>query len=161
LAADVVVVNHHLFFADLAVRKSGMAELLPTVQVVVFDEAHQLNETGVQFLGQQLGTAQLLDFARDLLSSGLLHARGWCDWQQLAADLEHATRDWRMLVGRQPAAAKLRWLNEAPETLHEPSWQESMAAVANACSQASLALAQVSEAGPELSRLTTRALSLT
>ena len=161
LAADVVVVNHHLFFADLAVRESGMAELLPTVQVVVFDEAHQLNETGVQFLGQQLGTAQLLDFARDLLSSGLLHARGWCDWQQLAADLEHATRDWRMLVGRQPATAKLRWLNEAPETLHEPSWQESMAAVANACSQASLALAQVSEAGPELSRLTTRALSLT
>src|SRR3954463_14245443 len=57
LGADVVVINHHLFFADLAVRESGMAELLPTVRVAIFDEAHQLNETGVQFLGAQLGTS--------------------------------------------------------------------------------------------------------
>ncbi|MEN9689008.1 MAG: putative ATP-dependent helicase, partial [Pseudomonadota bacterium] len=61
MAADVVVINHHLFFADMAVRESGMAELLPTVRVVIFDEAHQLNETGIQFLGKQLGTGQLLD----------------------------------------------------------------------------------------------------
>src|SRR5437868_14811890 len=67
LAADVVVINHHLFFADLAVRESGMAELLPTVRVAIFDEAHQLNETGVQFLGANLTTGQLLDFSRDLL----------------------------------------------------------------------------------------------
>jgi ATP-dependent DNA helicase DinG len=156
-----VVVNHHLFFADLAVRESGVAELLPTVNTVIFDEAHQLNETGVLFLGHQLGTAQLLDFSRDLLGLGVLHARGWCDWQQLASDLEHATLDWRMLVGRQPTATKLRWLSQAPETLHEASWQEAMAAVANACGKASLALAQVSEAEPELSRLATRALAFT
>jgi ATP-dependent DNA helicase DinG len=161
LAADIVVVNHHLFFADLAVRESGVAELLPTVNTVIFDEAHQLNETGVLFLGHQLGTAQLLDFSRDLLGLGVLHARGWCDWQQLASDLEHATLDWRMLVGRQPTATKLRWLSQAPETLHEASWQEAMAAVANACGKASLALAQVSEAEPELSRLATRALAFT
>ena len=161
LAADIVVVNHHLFFADLAVRESGVAELLPTVNTVIFDEAHQLNETGVLFLGHQLGTAQLLDFSRDLLGLGMLHARGWCDWQQLASDLEHATLDWRMLVGRQPTATKLRWLSQAPETLHEASWQEAMAAVANACGKASLALAQVSEAEPELSRLGTRALAFT
>ncbi len=51
MGADVVVVNHHLFFADMAVRESGMAELLPSVRTVIFDEAHQINETGVQFLG--------------------------------------------------------------------------------------------------------------
>ena len=51
MAADLVVVNHHLFFADLALRDSGVAELLPTVDVAVFDEAHQLVEAGVQFLG--------------------------------------------------------------------------------------------------------------
>ena len=83
LAADVVVINHHLFFADLAVRESGMAELLPSVRVVVFDEAHQLNEIGVQFLGTQLGTGQALDFARDVMASGLQHARGLVDWNQL------------------------------------------------------------------------------
>ena len=54
LAADLVVVNHHLFFADQAIRESGMAELLPSVGVAIFDEAHQLNEIGVLFLGTQL-----------------------------------------------------------------------------------------------------------
>src|SRR6218665_2872769 len=76
LAADMVVINHHLFFADGALRESGLAPLLPTVRVVVFDEAHQINETGVQFLGAQLSTGQLLDFGRDLLMAGLRHARG-------------------------------------------------------------------------------------
>ena len=61
--------TYHLFFADVAVRESGVAELLPSVRVVVFDEAHQLNETGVQFLGQQLTTGQLLDYVRDVLES--------------------------------------------------------------------------------------------
>ncbi len=51
MQADLVVINHHLFFADLALRDTGMAELLPTVDAAVFDEAHQLVETGVQFLG--------------------------------------------------------------------------------------------------------------
>ncbi len=55
MAADLVVVNHHLFFADMALRDSGVAELLPTVDAAVFDEAHQLVEAGVQFLGRTLG----------------------------------------------------------------------------------------------------------
>jgi ATP-dependent DNA helicase DinG len=49
MAADVVVINHHLFFADLAVRESGVAELLPSVRIAIFDEAHQLNETACSF----------------------------------------------------------------------------------------------------------------
>lgn len=75
LAADVVVINHHLFFADLMIRETGMAELLPTAHTVIFDEAHQLNHTGVQFLGSQLSSGHLLEFARDLLAGGLQHAR--------------------------------------------------------------------------------------
>ena len=69
MAADVVVVNHHLFFADMALRDSGVAELLPSVDAAVFDEAHQLVEAGVQFLGTTLGSAQAIDFARDLLAT--------------------------------------------------------------------------------------------
>ncbi len=80
-----MVINHHLFFADLAVRESGMAELLPTVRVAIFDEAHQLNETGVQFLGAHLSTGQLLDFGRDMLAAGLQLARGLVDWQQVVS----------------------------------------------------------------------------
>ena len=76
MAADVVVVNHHLFFADMALRDSGVAELLPSVDIALFDEAHQLSEAGVQFLGTTLGTSQVIDFARDLLAAGLQQARG-------------------------------------------------------------------------------------
>ena len=96
MAADLVVVNHHLFFADLALRDTGVAELLPTVDAAVFDEAHQLVETGVQFLGAQLGTSQLIDFARDLLAVGLTQARGLRPWPDLAAACEHAARDLRL-----------------------------------------------------------------
>ena len=96
MAADVVVVNHHLFFADMALRDSGVAELLPSVEVAVFDEAHQLAEAGVQFLGTTLGTGQVIDFARDLLAAGLQQARGLAPWQELAAACDRAARDLRM-----------------------------------------------------------------
>ena len=108
LAADVVVINHHLFFADLAIRESGMAELLPAARAVVFDEAHQLNETGIQFLGRQLGHRQLQDFARDLLAAGLQHARGLQDWSALAGGLENALRDLRLAAGSPPALERSR-----------------------------------------------------
>ncbi len=155
LAADVVVVNHHLFFADLAVRESGMAELLPTVQTVIFDEAHQLNETGVQFLGQQLATGQLLDFARDLLLCGLRHARGLLDWPTLAADTEFAARELRRVVGSN-SAAKLRWVRAAPEQVNEELWVEALRVLEAACQRVAEALATLDEMAPELARLTER-----
>src|SRR4051794_32371397 len=96
MAADVVVVNHHLFFADMALRDSGVAELLPTVDLALFDEAHQLSEAGVPFLGATLGTSQILDFARDLLAMGLQQARGLRSWSDLAAGCEQAARELRM-----------------------------------------------------------------
>ena len=65
LAADVVVVNHHLFFADLALRDEGMAELLPACNTVIFDEAHQLPETARLFFGETVSTTQLMELARD------------------------------------------------------------------------------------------------
>ena len=71
MAADLVVINHHLFFADMALRDTGVAELLPSVELAIFDEAHQLGEAGVNFLGTLLGSGVLLDFARDLLGQGL------------------------------------------------------------------------------------------
>ena len=101
MAADLVVVNHHLFFADLALRDSGVAELLPSVEVAVFDEAHQLGEAGVQFLGTILGSSQLIDFARDMLAVGLQQARGLLPWPELASACDRSARDLRLAaVGR-------------------------------------------------------------
>jgi len=160
LAADVVVINHHLFFADLAVRESGMAELLPTARVVVFDEAHQLNETGVQFLGRQVGTGQVLDFTRDLLGAGLQFARGLVDWQQLAAATERAARELRLVVGRAPPGSRLRWSGAAPEGVPEDGWREALQALETALDQAAEGLATVSEIAPDFVRLHERAALL-
>ncbi len=160
LAADVVVINHHLFFADLAVRESGMAELLPTVRTVIFDEAHQLNETGLQFLGRQLSSGQLIDFARDLLAVGLQHARGLVDWQQTAAQVERAARDLRMLAGRLPPGSRLRWADAAPDTMSPDAWQQAMDALHAALVLAGEALGKVAQTGPDFERLIERGLRL-
>ena len=157
LAADVVVINHHLFFADLAVRESGMAELLPTVRIVIFDEAHQLNETGVQFLGQHLSTGQLLDFCRDLLGAGLQFARGLVDWQQTVGDCERAARDLRLCADQSFRGTKLRWTGNTPETLESGSWAVSLDALASALLRAGAALDTVSEISPDFVRLKERA----
>jgi ATP-dependent DNA helicase DinG len=161
LAADVVVINHHLFFADLAVRESGMAELLPSVRTVVFDEAHTLNETGVQFLGRQLSTAQVLDFCRDLLACGLQQARGLADWNLLAGAVERAARDLRLCAGRAPAGgSRHAWNEAAPERIDAAAWSAALAGLLEACGQARAALEQVSELGPDFLRLAERARAL-
>ena len=153
LGADVVVINHHLFFADMAVRETGMAELLPSVRVVIFDEAHQLNEVGVNFLGHQLGTAQLLDVTRDMLATGLQLARGLADWQGVCSGLERAARELRLMGGKRHSAVKLRWTEEAPEGIHQGAWEQSLQDVGAACVQALKALDTVSEIAPDFMRL--------
>jgi ATP-dependent DNA helicase DinG len=137
-----------------------MAELLPTVRVVVFDEAHQLNETGVQFLGAQLGTAQLLDFTRDLLATGLQLARGLADWQGAAAACERAARELRLVVGRGSASNRLRWSGAAPEGIPVQAWSDALHDASGALDVAREALATVSEIAPDFVRLYERATTL-
>lgn len=160
MAADVVVINHHLFFADLAVRESGVAELLPSVRIAIFDEAHQLNETGVQFLGNNLSTGQLLDFSRDMLATGLQLARGLVDWQEVVATTEQAARELRLFVGKHQPGTKLRWSGDVPEGLPANDWQQTLQAVHVACLQACAALDTVSEIAPDFVRLHERAVQL-
>jgi ATP-dependent DNA helicase DinG len=157
MAADVVVINHHLFFADLAVRESGVAELLPSVRIAIFDEAHQLNETGVQFLGKNLTTSQLLDFCRDLLGCGLQLARGLVDWQTVVAGCEKAARELRLCAGKNQSGSKLRWTGAAPEGIDATAWDGALEALHAALSRASDAIATVSEIAPDFTRLFERA----
>ncbi|RFB68825.1 MULTISPECIES: ATP-dependent DNA helicase [unclassified Herbaspirillum] len=94
--ADVVVVNHHLFFADVALKDTGVAELLPTANTVIFDEAHQLPETATMFFGDTVSTSQILELCRDVLAEGLSHARDGADWAKVVAPVEKAARDLRL-----------------------------------------------------------------
>jgi ATP-dependent DNA helicase DinG len=160
LAADVVVINHHLFFADLAVRESGVAELLPTVRIAIFDEAHQLNETGVQFLGTQLSTGQLMDFSRDMLGAGLQLARGLHAWQDLAGAIEQAARDLRLCAGKAHPGSKLRWNETIPEGVASGEWVAALDAIREALAAAREALDAVCETAPDFERLWARAAEL-
>ncbi len=94
--ADVVVVNHHLFFADVALKDTGVAELLPSANTVIFDEAHQLPETATMFFGEDVSTSQIMELCRDVLAEGLTHARDGADWGALVASLEKSVRDLRL-----------------------------------------------------------------
>lgn len=64
--AQVLVVNHHLFCADLALRENGYGEILPEAEIVIFDEAHKLPDIAAQFLGFSLSRNQLDELARDI-----------------------------------------------------------------------------------------------
>jgi len=107
LAADVVVVNHHLFFADVVLRDEGVAELLPACNTLIFDEAHQLPETARMFFGETVSSAQLVELARDLRLE--LRAAGGAspELDALAGRLEKAARDLRLALGE--SGTRLAW----------------------------------------------------
>jgi ATP-dependent DNA helicase DinG len=160
MAADLVVVNHHLFFADLALRDSGVAELLPTVDAAVFDEAHQLVDAGVQFLGQTLGTAQTLELARDLLAVGSSQARGLAPWHDCAASIEKGARDLRLAAAGDARESrglrKLRW----DERSGSPELAQALQHLGEALAHAAEALTATADIGPDFARLHQRALEI-
>lgn len=97
--ADLVIVNHHLFCADLALREDSIAQLLPVADALVFDEAHQLPAVATEFFGESVSTRQLVELARDLTRAGLAHAADGADWRGYGAQLEHCARQLRVLYG--------------------------------------------------------------
>ena len=98
-SAEIVVVNHHLFFADVMLRDEGVSELLPESNVVIFDEAHQLPETANIFFGSMSSTSQWLELARDTRAAMLAHAADAKEIEQAADALEKAARDLRLVFG--------------------------------------------------------------
>ena len=110
--ADVVVVNHHLFFADVALKDTGVAELLPSANTIIFDEAHQLPDTATLFFGTSVSTSQVLELCRDVLAEGLAHARG-PDWAKTVTVVEKAARDLRLTL---PEGSTRMSLPQVPPT---------------------------------------------
>jgi len=160
MLADLVVVNHHLFFADMALRDTGVAELLPSVDVALFDEAHQLTEAGVQFLGNTLGTSQVIDFARDMLGTGLQQARGLAPWQELAGACDRTARDLRIAAAGSlrdlRGMIKLRWTERGSQA----DFADGLVAVATACGAAAAGLKVVADMSPDFDKLAERATGL-
>jgi len=110
LLADVVVVNHHLFFADVMLKDEGMGELLPSCNTVIFDEAHQLPEVAGLFFGASVGTGQLLDLARDAKLEGIAAAKDYAPLQNAVKSVEKAAKDLRLAFRHEGRLAIPQWL---------------------------------------------------
>ena len=160
LQADLVVINHHLLFADWEVKDSGVAELLPSAGVIVIDEAHQLGDTGLQFAGTRLSSRRLLGFARDSLRLGSEFARGMADWLVLGAQMERALRQLRLAAGRPTDSGRLAWQQRTPEGLEETAWLDALRGLGWALKAILQPLVALQESSPQLQQLLSRGSEL-
>ena len=154
LAADVVVVNHHLFFADLMLKDEGVAELLPACNTVVFDEAHQLPQTATLFFGESLSTAQLIELSHDLRIEAATTARDVPVLPVLAARLERSARDLRLSMSESNARIAAQALRSR-ETFHS-----ALASIGTCIAEAAAVLDAIAERSEELERLARRTAEL-
>jgi len=97
--ADVVVVNHHLLFADMALKESGFGEVLPAADAFILDEAHQLPETAAHFFGRRLSARQLQELVRDATAEQAREAPEASGIHRAADAVDHAVREFRLTLG--------------------------------------------------------------
>lgn len=102
MVADVVVVNHHLFFADLAIKEEGFGEILPGADVIIFDEAHQLPEIASRFFSTTFSSKQLTDLSQDLNLARLKEANDATQLEDACLRLEKSVMDMRLCFGLEP-----------------------------------------------------------
>ncbi len=96
--ADLAVVNHHLFLADMMLKEAGYGELLPSAEVVVFDEAHQLPELASQFFSETLSGRQLLELVADTRTAYFEEAADLPGFAEMLDQCEKAVRDLRLSI---------------------------------------------------------------
>ena len=106
--AEVIVVNHHLFFADISVREEGFAQLLPAADAVIFDEAHQLPDIATDFFGVSLSSHQLRNLCRDVVAEDVKEQSGLRELRPAAEAVERTMMDLQIALGTQPRRAPWR-----------------------------------------------------
>ena len=101
LAADVTIVNHHLFFADLNMKEEGISELLPKATTVIFDEAHQIPDIASIFFGKNISTSKISEIVQDGFQIYLKHMKDVSDFEPILNDLEKANKNFRLVFPRE------------------------------------------------------------
>jgi len=119
--AQVVVINHHLFFADMAVKDTGFGELVPESQVYVFDEAHQLPEIATNYFGKSVGSRTILDLAQDIQLAYRAEAHDMGQLGKAADRLSIASQDLRLAFGIDGGRGNTR------DLLRQPLWGQALA----------------------------------
>ncbi|MCW7550334.1 ATP-dependent DNA helicase [Photorhabdus sp. APURE] len=115
MEADVIVVNHHLFMADMVVKETGFGELIPQAAVKIFDEAHQIPDIASQYFGQQLSSRQLMDLSRDIIMAYRTEVRDQVQLQKSADRLSQSAQDFRLALGENGYRGNLRELLQNPQ----------------------------------------------
>ncbi|OYD23878.1 ATP-dependent DNA helicase [Oceanimonas baumannii] len=108
MEAQVVVVNHHLFFADMAVRDTGFGQLIPDAEVCILDEAHQLPEIAGQYFGQSQSGRQFSELSRDMRLAQKTEAKDMAQITKAADQLERCAQDFRLAFGLDSGRGQLR-----------------------------------------------------
>ena len=161
LEADWVVVNHHVFMADLDVRESGVAALLPNAEAIIFDEAHQLNDTAIGFMGRRVGSAMWRDLAHDLLTVTRQHAPGLRPWPVWALDLERCSRTLGELAGSTVASdTRIAWDGGSPAGVDAAAWARACVDLDRVLGLLHEGLEASADAAPDLRRLAERTATL-
>lgn len=113
--ADILVVNHHLFFADMALQEEGFGELLPGAEVIIFDEAHHLPEIASQFFSTTLTGRQLIELARDSEAEASKDAKDMSAINNESTNLQKAVQEVRNALGAELRRAP--WPDKPRESL--------------------------------------------
>ncbi len=154
LESEVVVVNHHLFFADLWLKDEGVAELLPACNTVILDEAHQLAETAAQFFGETISTAQLLELAGDTKRIAAVKAGDFPVLRRAAEDLGKVTRDARLAFPQSPLKSPTKDLSRFEK------WPDELKALTAALDEMAKLLETQAERDADLKNCFERAQAL-
>ncbi len=105
--ADLVVINHHLLLADMSLKETGFGELLPAVDGIILDEAHQLPAIAAVFFDQAVSARQLNELARDSRAEQNRDAADMPDLAELTKRVEQQVAELRLALG--PAQGRLAW----------------------------------------------------
>jgi ATP-dependent DNA helicase DinG len=147
--ADVVVVNHHLLFADLAIKREGFGEILPGAHTFVLDEAHQLPELAGQFFSQALSSRQLTELEADALREAAETSGTQAALAAIGKGIERAVRELRLALAERPKRGPWDAVRELPVVVR--AFEETgtalrrLAAALEALAEASTGLASCHE----------------
>lgn len=155
LVSDVVVVNHHLFFADKALKDDGFGALLPEVDTVVFDEAHQLPDIASNFLGNSFSSWQVMELANDTRAAELKEKSLIPKLIITADELDKLTADYRLSLGLNER--RVSWDDLVQEI---PNLPKKLLALATKLSDFADVLEKAAVTGESLTRCYERALEL-
>ena len=149
--ADLVVVNHHLLLADLAMKESGFVEFLPDAEAVIIDEAHQVPDLAVQFFGVALGSRELSRVVDEIEVATLPY--GDAELARRMTRLDTAIKELRLAAPRQEGRHQLDELM--------PDMRAAFDALASALRDVAQALEVLSDGSADIAKLHEQVIGMT